>query len=270
MESIENNHSQMIAGFNVHSTKAPLGRRLFAHAIDSSLLAAVTYIFILGVIFVFGIGAAVFSGMLSSFKDGSLLSTILMTIITVAFVLLILSIYHGYFIYFDYNKAQTPGKKILGLKVISTNGARLTLKQCILREIFKWIDQLYIPALISMLMTEKSQRLGDIAAGTQVIFSASQEKEQDFIYMDQSDYDVFYAHLVPQEISEEESTEFLSYAGARFLYEDDDFEFDDDYWTRYFSQKVDLDDNTKVSQEDFLRFMAQLCYLKERENGSED
>jgi uncharacterized RDD family membrane protein YckC len=68
---------------------------------------------------------------------------------------------------------QTPGKRVLGLRAISARGVPITIAQAIVRNLVGAVDGLlpflYLPGLCSMLLTERFQRLGDLAAGTVVI-----------------------------------------------------------------------------------------------------
>jgi uncharacterized RDD family membrane protein YckC len=68
--------------------------------------------------------------------------------------------------------ATTPGKLLMGLKVVKLNGERYDWRAVLLRNIIRIIDGapiLYIVGLISIAVTEKNQRLGDLAAGTVVV-----------------------------------------------------------------------------------------------------
>ncbi|MDO4551101.1 MAG: stage II sporulation protein M [Planctomycetia bacterium] len=68
---------------------------------------------------------------------------------------------------------KTPGKHILGLRVISVNGAPITLTHSLIRNLMRAVDCqpmiLYQMGFWSMFVTGTSQRLGDLAAGTIVI-----------------------------------------------------------------------------------------------------
>ena len=68
---------------------------------------------------------------------------------------------------------QTPGKWCLGIRVVSVDGVPITAGQAILRNLLwtvEWIIPLaFLPALASMLLTRRYQRLGDLAAGTMVV-----------------------------------------------------------------------------------------------------
>lgn len=67
---------------------------------------------------------------------------------------------------------QSIGKKLMKVKVISENGGRPALHQILLRWLLRAADfgfSFCIGGLLSTMLTRKSQRLGDVAAGTIVI-----------------------------------------------------------------------------------------------------
>lgn len=68
---------------------------------------------------------------------------------------------------------STPGKKALGLQVLTDDGTPVTWSSSILRNLLRFADFLpfgYQIGLISMSASEGSQRLGDLAAGTVVVY----------------------------------------------------------------------------------------------------
>ncbi len=67
---------------------------------------------------------------------------------------------------------QSIGKKAVGIKVIKLNGKEGTASDYFIRTLFHFIDTMfsfYILGSIMILSTDKSQRLGDLAANTAVI-----------------------------------------------------------------------------------------------------
>jgi uncharacterized RDD family membrane protein YckC len=69
-------------------------------------------------------------------------------------------------------QGQTPGKRMLKLRVVDANGLRLTFSQIMVRNLLRIVDLLpfgYIVGGSCALLSAKGQRLGDIAAGTTVI-----------------------------------------------------------------------------------------------------
>lgn len=67
---------------------------------------------------------------------------------------------------------QTPGKMALKLRVIKVDGRKLTFWDCMLRWVLRLVDittSMGILAMLSIIISSKMQRLGDLAAGTMVI-----------------------------------------------------------------------------------------------------
>ncbi|MGC4081477.1 MAG: RDD family protein [Vicinamibacterales bacterium] len=70
-------------------------------------------------------------------------------------------------------RGATPGKRALGLKVVMENGLPVTPAASIARNILRAADFLpfaYGAAIVSMLLRDDCRRLGDLAAGTLVVF----------------------------------------------------------------------------------------------------
>lgn len=110
---------------------------------------------------------------------------------------------------------QTPGKRIAGVKVISREGDEATLSQYITRWLLGLGNYImfilpylveytllmplyiiylliiltffYLPDIISIAVSSKSQRLGDLAAGTVVIDERSKTNIDDTIYLEIED-----------------------------------------------------------------------------------
>lgn len=70
-------------------------------------------------------------------------------------------------------RGRTVGKRIYGLRVVDERGLNLTLRQIVVRNLFRMVDILpsmaYLVGATSCLLSKRCQRLGDIAAGTLVI-----------------------------------------------------------------------------------------------------
>ncbi|HJR58239.1 MAG TPA: RDD family protein [Vicinamibacterales bacterium] len=89
------------------------------------------------------------------------------------FVLGLFVINFAYFAVFEslWN-GQTPGKRLIGLRVIHASGRPISVFEAILRNVVRIADQLpgiYAIGIVSVFLTERSQRLGDLAAGTVVV-----------------------------------------------------------------------------------------------------
>lgn len=80
----------------------------------------------------------------------------------------------GYRIYTEWRwRGQSLGKRVLRLRVVDERGLRLTFAQVVLRNLLRFIDALplaYLVGGIAALVTRRGQRLGDLAAGTLVVW----------------------------------------------------------------------------------------------------
>lgn len=75
-------------------------------------------------------------------------------------------------------RGATPGKRVAGLRVVQATGSPITMGQAIVRNFLRFIDGMpgfmYAFGLTSCLATRRFQRLGDLAAGTVVIYDRIQ------------------------------------------------------------------------------------------------
>jgi uncharacterized RDD family membrane protein YckC len=82
-------------------------------------------------------------------------------------------IYSAYFAVFEAVwSGQTPGKRLVRLRVIDASGRPMTVYSAIVRNLLRLIDQIpgfYALGILSVLVTSRQQRLGDLAAGTVVV-----------------------------------------------------------------------------------------------------
>jgi uncharacterized RDD family membrane protein YckC/uncharacterized membrane protein SpoIIM required for sporulation len=79
----------------------------------------------------------------------------------------------GYFILFEgLRGGQTPGKRIIGIRVVMDTGHAVTPSAAAVRNLVRWADFLPPPYLIGMLLVAfqpRGKRLGDLVAGTVVV-----------------------------------------------------------------------------------------------------
>lgn len=80
-----------------------------------------------------------------------------------------------YPIFFEAGKrGATPGKRIAGLRVVQLSGTPITFGQAVVRNFMRFIDGLpmfnYLVGLTACFSTKRFQRLGDLAAGTVVVY----------------------------------------------------------------------------------------------------
>ena len=94
-------------------------------------------------------------------------------IVFAIFVLAQFVIESGYFIFWEMlTGGRSPGKALVGLRVVRRNGLPIELGNSMVRNVFRIVDLLpanYLVGLISMLLSPSGERLGDHAAGTIVI-----------------------------------------------------------------------------------------------------
>ncbi len=98
-------------------------------------------------------------------------------------IIILFLIFAGYFIAFEWLwSGQTPGKRLLKLRVIREDGRPLTLWESIARNLLRigdavpgFIVPVYSVGLIAIFLSSRDQRLGDIFAGTVVIRERADE-----------------------------------------------------------------------------------------------
>ena len=82
----------------------------------------------------------------------------------------------GFFLYFilqeGFFQGQTLGKRIFNLRVLSSDGTPVTFSGALYRNLLRPADMFpgfYLVGIIAIFTNERSQRIGDLAAGTLVI-----------------------------------------------------------------------------------------------------
>jgi uncharacterized RDD family membrane protein YckC len=79
----------------------------------------------------------------------------------------------GYPVYFEVTSGSTPGKRWLSLRVVQEDGSPVTLGASMLRNLVRFVDFMpagYLFGLLSCMVSGRFQRLGDLAAGTLVVY----------------------------------------------------------------------------------------------------
>ncbi|WP_415325363.1 RDD family protein [Chryseobacterium sp. MMS23-Vi53] len=154
MSQIAINTSQNV---NINFNIASVGDRMIAFILD--LLIKVAYGFCIFYLFfnILDLGY-ILSGM-DNWSVGAVYSILLFP--TVIYSLVLESLMEG----------QTPGKKLMKIRVVKIDGYQAGFGDYMIRWIFRIIDTTFVcvVGLISMIVSKNNQRLGDIAAGTAVI-----------------------------------------------------------------------------------------------------
>ena len=134
---------------------ATLGDRFLARLVDAGVFMGVFIVFFYGYLFIFALNGR--GGQVGLFIVGGVytLALVLYDLVSEVF-------FNG----------QSIGKKAIKIRVISLSGARPGISQYLLRWVFRLVDFGItggIAALISVAVSEKKQRIGDIVAGTTLI-----------------------------------------------------------------------------------------------------
>jgi uncharacterized RDD family membrane protein YckC len=86
----------------------------------------------------------------------------------------------GYFALFEaYWHGQTPGKRVMKLRVIKDAGRQITFFEALARNLMRFVDYLpglYLVGVITMLCNKQNKRLGDMVAGTLVVHESREEQ----------------------------------------------------------------------------------------------
>jgi uncharacterized RDD family membrane protein YckC len=151
-----------------------LGSRMLAAALDHCLVVTLLFAvwLVLGVLSFFG--CAVTGGLFLQIAGGSVLALAILGTFLV---------YFGYFTFFEWRwNGQTPGKRIMELRVIDDRGMNIDLFQSFLRNLFRVVDMMpswfaldflavgfYGIGGVVALLNPRQKRLGDWAAGTLVV-----------------------------------------------------------------------------------------------------
>jgi uncharacterized RDD family membrane protein YckC len=97
-----------------------------------------------------------------------------------AMVLFYFLLYWGYFSLFEaFWNGQTPGKRLLKIRVIKDSGRQITLFEALARNLLRVVDALpsfYLIGVVTMLCNREQKRLGDLVAGTIVVHERSEEQ----------------------------------------------------------------------------------------------
>ena len=87
------------------------------------------------------------------------------------YLLLSFALFAYYILFEGLNRGRTPGKILLGIRVVMDTGRPITLAAAALRNLVRAAEYaaLLLPAALTMLLHRSNKRLGDLAAGTIVV-----------------------------------------------------------------------------------------------------
>src|ERR1043166_6789116 len=146
----------------LHFALASIGNRFLACAFDHFL-----QVFIILAVFLLFAWLGEGAGLFERVKDAP------KWVVAVLIVLLFL-IWSGYFVLFEWAwNGQTPGKRWLRLRVIREDGRPVTFWEAAARNLLRIFDMepfpFYSIGLISVFVSSRDQRIGDMVAGTVVV-----------------------------------------------------------------------------------------------------
>ncbi|WP_300674217.1 RDD family protein [Soonwooa sp.] len=174
MNQIDINTSQNV---NINFKTASLGERFFAFVIDMLIKGAYGFAIFWLLFDILGI-QRYFSG-LDDWSSMAFMAIIMLP--TILYTLVLESLFEG----------QTPGKKLMKIRVVKIDGYQASFGDYFMRWLMRLID-LYtnfgVVGLISMVVSQKNQRLGDVVSGCAVISLKS---------------DVNISHTILQELKED-------------------------------------------------------------------
>lgn len=152
---------------------ASIGNRFLAALIDHSIQ-------ILVLLFISSIANVILEGY--GVDSWGALSSVSPELAKWAYAILIIAsflVFASYFVFFEWIwNGQTPGKRWLKLRVIREDGRPITLWEALARNLIRLFDMfpgLYSIGLITVFLSNRDQRLGDLFAGTVVIRERTDE-----------------------------------------------------------------------------------------------
>lgn len=156
---------------------ASIGNRFLAAAIDHFL----QYTVIVAVVWI-GLTASGLT-LFSSVETESNLFDEAPKWVMALLIIFVFVIFSSYFIFFEWLwNGQTPGKRLMKLRVIREDGRPVTLWEAVARNLLRVFDAIpgfvvpiYSIGLITIFLNKRDQRVGDMFAGTVVIRERTDE-----------------------------------------------------------------------------------------------
>ncbi len=197
-----------------------LARRTWAFIVDMGITSGIISGLFILLIVPIGILSAVYFRKLSDLLSmDPMLSIALMATVFLFALLICLSSLHLYFIFLEHNwNGQTFGKKMFGVKVISLDGNPLTWKQCVQREVYRYVDHLLLfPVFIAIRNSPLGQRIGDRVANTMVIHLSAEENAADSLFFPNDLYEKLVSYMKPDPLPLSFEKDFLAWAFPVFI-----------------------------------------------------
>lgn len=149
---------------------AGLGSRFLALAIDQAIQISTLLAMFIGIVL------AASRATITRHAAPPVTDRVAESILIALIVVVVFAVLFGYFIVFEAAwNGQTPGKKIVGIRVVRDGGYPIDFGASLIRNLIRVGEQLigyYLLAAISALISPENKRLGDLAAGTIVVRDA--------------------------------------------------------------------------------------------------
>jgi len=158
----------------LHFALASIGNRFLAVAIDH-------FIQYLAIVLI-SLAVLSFAGMTGSLFGGEFFQEMPKWTIAIL-IIVVFALFAGYFVFFEWLwNGQTPGKRLMKLRVIREDGRPITLWEALARNLLRIFDAvpgfvlpIYSIGLITIFMNSRDQRIGDMFAGTVVVRERTDE-----------------------------------------------------------------------------------------------
>jgi len=165
---------------------AGLGSRFLAVFIDLTIQVTV----LIGTLLIFAwIGSAFPSGKTPAASPQ--IQKIANAVVIGVFIFALFMLFFGYFILFEWLwQGRTPGKRLLGIRVVRDGGFPVDLISSIIRNVVRILEAalgFYAVSAISALLSPQNRRLGDLAAGTIVVRDQRYERSRALPFTDLRD-----------------------------------------------------------------------------------
>jgi uncharacterized RDD family membrane protein YckC len=119
-----------------------------------------------------------------------------------------------YFVWYEVRRGDSPGKKRMGLKVVTTSGSPPTFGASMLRNLLRFADFLpfgYLFGVATCLSNRNFQRIGDLVADTIVVYDSKPTKKEKTAFLETILKNPV-AHLAPRAVlSREEQSALVQF-----------------------------------------------------------
>lgn len=146
---------------------AGIGSRFVAALVDTSLIILLQL-----VVYTAAFLLLIIMGAVNAVADMDVAESVVSWLLA-GFTLIAFLFFWGYYIFFEILwNGQSPGKRLMQLRVVRVDGGAVGLTESIIRNLIRLVD--FLPAsyglgVVVMFLNVQSRRLGDMAAGTLVV-----------------------------------------------------------------------------------------------------